>query len=109
MKQYYVYIIINTSRTLYTGVTDNLERRVYEHKEKLIEGFTKRYSITKLVYYEETNDVQSAIKREKEIKGWLRRKKIAFIEAMNPKWEDLSDEWLQECCSESTLSAAKKV
>ena len=109
MKQYYVYIITNTSRTLYTGVTDNLERRVYEHKEKLIEGFTKRCNITQLVYYEETSDVQSAIKREKQIKGWLRRKKIALIEAMNPKWEDLSDEWLQECCSESTLSVVKKV
>lgn len=109
MKQYYVYIITNTSRTLYTGVTDNLECRVYEHKKKLIEGFTKRYNITKLVYYEETSDVQSAIKREKQIKGWLRRKKIALIEAMNPKWEDLSAEWLQEWCSESTLSAVKKV
>ena len=109
MKRYYVYIITNTSRTLYTGVTDNLERRVYEHKEKLIEGFTKRYNITKLVYYEETSDVQSAIKREKQIKGWLRRKKIVLIEGMNPKWEDLSDEWLQDCCCESTLSAIKRV
>ena len=69
MKQYYVYIMTNKSKTLYIGVTDNLERRVYEHKNKLIEGFTKRYNITKLVYYEETNDVQSAIKREKQIKG----------------------------------------
>jgi len=109
VKQYYVYIITNTSKTLYTGVTDNLERRVHEHKEKLIEGFTKRYNITKLVYYEETSDVQSAIKREKQIKGWLRRKKIALIEAMNPKWSDLSDDWLRDCCSESALSAVKKV
>lgn len=75
-------------------MTDNLERHVHEHREKLIEGFTKRYNITKLVYYEETSDVQSAIKREKQIKGWLRRKKIALIEAMNPKCSDLSDEWL---------------
>jgi len=101
VKQYYVYIITNTSRTLYTGVTDNLERRVYEH--------TKRYNITKLVYYEETSDVQSAIKREKQIKGWLRRKKIALIEAMNPNWEDLSDGWVEERYSESPLSAVKKV
>ncbi len=79
----------NKSKTLYTGVTDNLERRVYEHKNKLIEGFTKKYNITKLVYYEMTNDVQSAIEREKQIKGWLRRKKIALIEAANPKWTDL--------------------
>ena len=84
----------NKSKTLYTGVTDNLERHVYEHKSKLIEGFAKRYNITKLVYYEETNDVRSAIEREKQIKGWLRRKKIALIEAMNPMWADLGDEWL---------------
>jgi len=84
----------NKSKTLYIGVTDNLERRLYEHKNKLIEGFTKRYNITKLVYYEETNDVQSAIRREKQIKGWLRRKKIALIETMNPRWVDLSEGWL---------------
>lgn len=92
MKQYYIYIMTNKSKTLYIGVTDNLERRVYEHKNKLIEGFTKKYNITKLVYYEMTNDVLSAIEREKQIKGWLRRKKIALIEAMNPKWADLSEE-----------------
>lgn len=109
MKQYYVYIATNASRTLYTGVTDNLERRVYEHKNKLIEGFTKRYNITNLVYYEGTSDVQSAIMREKQIKGWLRRKKIALIEAMNPNWEDLSDGWVEERYSESPLSAVKKV
>ena len=92
MKQYYIYIMTNKSKTLYIGVTDNLERRVYEHKNKLIEGFTKKYNITKLVYYEMTNDVLSAIEREKQIKGWLRRKKIALIEAMNQKWADLSEE-----------------
>jgi len=86
----------NKSGTLYTGVTDNLERRVYEHKSKLIKGFTKRYNITKLVYYEMTNDVQSAIQREKQIKGWLRKKKIVLIEAVNPKWMDLSEEWFRE-------------
>ena len=94
VKQYYVYIMTSKSKTLYTGVIDNLERRVYEHKNKLIKGFTKRYNITKLVYYEMTNDVQSAIDREKQIKGWLRRKKIALVEAANPKWTDLSGEWL---------------
>jgi len=82
----------NKSKTLYIGVTDNLERRVYEHKNKLIEGFTKKYNITKLVYYETTNDVRSAIEREKQIKGWLRKKKIALIEVVNPKWADLSEE-----------------
>ena len=109
MKQYYVYIMTNKSKTLYTGVTDDLERRVYEHKTKLIKGSTKRYNITKLAYYEETNDIQSAIKREKQIKGWLRRRKIALIEAMNAKWVDLSDEWLQECQSESSLSVGRKI
>jgi len=96
MKQYYIYIMTNSSRTIYTGVTDNLVRRVYEHKNKLIEGFTQKYNITKLVYYEITTDVQVAIQREKQIKGWLRKKKIALIEAANPKWEDLSKEWYEE-------------
>jgi len=96
MKQYYVYIMTNSSRTLYTGVTDNLVRRVYEHKNKLIKGFTQKYNITRLVYYEITSDVQAAIQREKQIKGWLRKKKIALIEAANPKWEDLSKEWYEE-------------
>ncbi|MCJ7576359.1 MAG: GIY-YIG nuclease family protein [Dehalococcoidia bacterium] len=96
MKQYYVYIMTNGSRTLYTGVTDDLVRRVYEHKNKLIEGFTKRYNITRLVHYEVTSDVQAAIQREKQIKGWLRKKKIALIEAVNPGWQDLSEGWYEE-------------
>jgi putative endonuclease len=96
MKQYYVYIMTNGSRTLYTGVTDDLVRRVYEHKNKLIEGFTKRYNITRLVHYEVTSDVQAAIQREKQIKGWLRKKKIALIEAANPGWQDLSEGWYEE-------------
>jgi putative endonuclease len=83
----------NHSRTIYTGVTNNLERRVQEHKDKLIPGFTKKYNITELVYYEETNDVYAALAREKEIKGWLRVKKIALIETMNPEWKDLSLDW----------------
>jgi putative endonuclease len=93
MAQYYVYIMSSASGTLYTGVTNNLKRRVYEHKNKLIEGFTKKYNVTRLVYYEETGDVLAALTREKEIKGWLRRKKIALIEAMNSKWQDLSEGW----------------
>ena len=95
MKQYYVYIMTNRSRTLYTGVTNNLERRVYEHKHKLVPGFTQKYNITMLVYYEETPDVHVAIAREKQIKGWLRSKKIALIESLNSNWEDLSTEWLE--------------
>ena len=83
------------SRTLYTGVTDDLVKRVFEHKNKLIEGFTKKYNVTNLIYYEVANDVQAAIQREKQIKGWLRKRKIALIETMNPEWKDLSDGWYE--------------
>jgi len=92
-KNYYVYIMTNRSKTLYTGVTNNLIRRVYEHKNKLVEGFTKKYNIRRLVYFEETSDVQTAIGREKQIKGWLRAKKIVLIESKNPEWKDLSEGW----------------
>lgn len=78
---------------LYTGVTNDLERRVHEHKNKVAEGFTKRYNAGKLVFYEIGEDVKSAIAREKQIKGWLRTKKVALIESMNPDWKDLSLEW----------------
>lgn len=93
MKNYYVYIMTNYSKTLYTGVTNDLNRRVYEHKQKLIPGFTQKYNITKLVYFEETTDVTDAIAREKQIKGWLREKKIALIESINPTWQDISAGW----------------
>jgi putative endonuclease len=83
----------NKSRSLYTGVTNDLERRIYEHKQKLVPGFTAKYNITRLVYFEVTEDVGAAIAREKQIKGWLRIKKIALIESMNPKWTDLSARW----------------
>lgn len=89
-KSYYVYIMTNASITLYVGVTNNLERRVQQHKLKQIPGFTAKYNITQLVYHEETGDVLAAIAREKTIKGWLRAKKIALIESVNPKWLDLS-------------------
>jgi len=92
-KQFYVYIMSNKSRTLYTGVTNDLERRVHEHKQKLIAGFTEKYNIDRLVYYEATEDVNAAISREKQIKGWLRVKKIALIESMSPKWTGLSARW----------------
>ena len=93
MKQYYVYIMTNKSRTLYIGVTNNLERRAYEHKQKLTSGFTSRYNLTRLVYFEETQDIYAALSREKQLKGWLRVKKIALIESVNPQWEDLSKDW----------------
>ena len=83
--RYFVYIMTNVSRTLYTGVTNNLVRRVYEHKNKIIPGFTSRYNITELMYFEETSDVQAALTREKEIKCWRRAKKSQLIASVNPK------------------------
>ena len=85
----------NKSRTLYTGITNDLIRRVLEHKNKLVEGFTTRYNIQYLVYYESTSNVYAALEREKQIKGWLRKKKIALIDSINPEWKDLSEEWYE--------------
>jgi putative endonuclease len=97
MKQFYVYIMSNRKNgTIYTGMTNDLERRVLEHKKKLYEGFTKRYNLTNLVYFEDTNTALSAIEREKQIKGWLRSKKVALIEAQNPEWNDLSHGWYND-------------
>jgi putative endonuclease len=95
MKQHYVSIMTSPSGTLYTGMTNNLHRRVYEHKNKLIDGFTKRYNVTRLVYYEVYREVRDAIAREKQIKGWRRSKKIALIKSKNPTWKDLSEEWYE--------------
>ena len=91
MKEYYVYIMTNRSGTLYTGMTNDLKRRLHEHKSKLIPGFTKKYNIEKLVWFDRTTDVQAAIAFEKKIKGWLREKKVALIESKNPEWEDLGE------------------
>jgi putative endonuclease len=101
MKSYFIYIMANKSRTLYTGVTNDLMRRVHEHKQKLIPGFTRKYRIASLVHFEETSDIQSAIAREKQIKGWLRGKKVALIESFNPRWDDLSKEWFEDRDSSS--------
>ncbi len=92
---YYVYIMTNKNNTvLYTGVCNDLMRRVWEHKHKVNpRSFTARYNICKLVYYEWGSDINAAIAREKQIKGWLRSKKIALIENENPEWKDLSEEW----------------
>lgn len=95
-KKYYVYIMTNRAKTLYIGVTRDIMRRVYEHKNKIFGGFTKKYNITKLVYFEETCDVKTAIAREKQIKGWLRSKKITLIESVNPQWKDLSNGWFED-------------
>ena len=95
-RQYFIYIMANTGRVLYIGTTSDLERRVYEHKHKLVPGFTSKYNITRLVYFEETNDIQVALAREKQLKGWVRQKKIALIESANPKWMDLSAAWSKD-------------
>jgi putative endonuclease len=93
MKQFYVYILASKSRVIYTGVTSNLQRRVYEHKNKLLPGFTSKYNVNRLVYYESISAGKAAIAHEKQIKGWLREKKVALIEMVNPTWQDLSQDW----------------
>ena len=92
-RRYYVYVPTNASRTLYVGVTNDLVRRVYEHKQKLVPGFSKKYNVTWLAYYEATSDIRAAIQREKQIKAWRRSKKVALIEAVNPRWKDLALGW----------------
>ncbi len=90
MKNYYVYILASKRNgTLYIGVTDDLIRRVYEHKNNLIDGFTKKYGVHLLVYYETTSDIESAIVREKRLKKWNRKWKLDLIEKKNPEWKDL--------------------
>ncbi len=96
MAEYYVYILTNRSGTLYVGVTNDLLRRLYEHKHKLIPGFTKCYNIDRLVYYEHTPDVRAAIAREKQIKRWRREKKVVLIESKNRDWHDLAAGWFSE-------------
>jgi putative endonuclease len=91
-KHYYVYIMASRSRVIYVGMTNDLRRRVEEHQQKLVKGFTQKYNVTQLMYYEVTNDVHAALAREKEIKGWRRSKKVALIESVNPAWRDLSSE-----------------
>ena len=92
--QYYVYILTNwNNKVLYIGVTNNLERRLYEHKMQLVDGFTKKYNVHKLVYYEYTSEVEAALAREKQLKGWTRKKKDSLIATMNPQWYDLSENW----------------
>jgi putative endonuclease len=103
MKTYYVYILTNRSGTLYTGVTSNLERRVWEHMNKVAEGFTKKYNLSMPVHYEETNDIRAAIEREKQIKSWRRSKKIDPIESTNPDWRDLADGWFSPTPPDSSL------
>ena len=99
MRRYYVYILTNwNNKVMYIGVTNDLQRRLYEHKNGLIEGFTKKYNVHKLVFFEETTDIKAAIEREKQLKGLLRKKKNALVEMINPEWKDLSSEWSETKC-----------
>ena len=92
MKGGFVYILASKSGVLYVGVTNRLRRRIIEHRLKLVAGFSARYNVTRLVYYQQFGDIRNAIAREKQIKGWLRAKKIALIESTNPRWKDLAEE-----------------
>lgn len=93
-RSYYVYLLTNwNNKVIYTGVTNNLERRLHEHKSKKINGFTRKYNVNKFMYFEETSDIESAIMREKEIKAWRREKKNNLVSSVNPEWCDLSKDW----------------
>ena len=92
-RTYFIYIIVNEfGNVMYVGVTNNLKRRIYEHKMKIIKGFTAKYNVSKLVYFEQTDSIESAILREKEIKKWRREKKNNLVEKLNPHWDDLAEQ-----------------
>jgi len=93
VRDYCVYILTNQSGTLYIGMTGDLERRLAEHKLGVVEGFTKRYRLKRLVHFEQTSDVHAALAREKQLKGWTRRRKVALIRSTNPDWNDLAADW----------------
>ena len=92
MRSFYVYMLSNASRTLYVGVTNDLVRRVWEHKQGSVPGFTSKYHVTQLVWFEETINIAGAIAREKQLKGWLRKKKVALVSKTHPEWRDLAEE-----------------
>ena len=92
-KSYYIYILTNKSNTLYIGLTNNLRKRLWEHKNKLVEGFSKKYNLDTLIYFEEHQNISQAIVREKQIKGWLRKKTIKLINTINPNFEDLGEKF----------------
>ena len=106
-KKYSVYIVASTSGTLYIGVTSKLEFRVMEHKSGATEGFSSKYKCNRLVYFESFDIVQKAIGRERQLKGWRRSKKIALIESVNPRWEDLAEKWGSEMAFAGQLIAAR--
>ena len=92
-RSYFVYILSSRTKRLYIGVTNNLEARVRQHKRREVEGFTSRYNIDRLVYYEETGDVWAALNREKQLKGWMRIRKLELVYEMNAEWRDLAADW----------------
>jgi putative endonuclease len=106
VKLFWIYILASDHRNLYVGVTNDLERRLFEHRSGLIRGFTRKYNVHRLVYFESTDNPIAAIEREKRIKGWRRSKKIALIEAVNPSWRDLSDDWGQSSRDPSSLRSS---
>jgi putative endonuclease len=95
-RLYYLYILASASRVLYTGMTNNLRRRLFEHRQKRIAGFTQKYNVTQLMHFEVFGDVRRAIAREKQVKAWTRAKRIALIESTNPHWKDLSADWFPD-------------
>ena len=103
MKTFHVYILASRTRVIYVGVTSHLLKRLHEHKTKAVPGFTTRYNVDKLVHVETTEDATAAITREKQIKGWLRAKKIAVIETENPRWVDLSECWFDSAGRDPSL------
>ena len=95
MEDFYVYIVASRSRVLYTGVTGDLKRRIWQHREKQLPGFSAKYNTTHVVWYQATPNSNAAIAREKQIKGWVRTKKIRLIESTNPDWRDLAEDWFE--------------
>jgi putative endonuclease len=104
-KTYFVYIMSNISKMLYVGVTNNLEHRVFQHKAKLIDGFTKKYNLHRLIYFEAFGDIRDAIAREKQIKGWLRATKVKLVESVNPERKDLAADWMKKPRPARTMSS----
>jgi putative endonuclease len=98
-------MVSNISRMLYVGVTNNMHRRIFEHKNKLVPGFSKKYNLHQLIYFEAFGNIRDAIAREKQIKGWTRAKKIALIRSVNPKWEDLAADWFKTSPLKGTVSS----
>ncbi|HXQ25011.1 MAG TPA: GIY-YIG nuclease family protein [Candidatus Acidoferrales bacterium] len=105
-RSYFVYLLASRSRNLYTGVTNNLHRRLAEHREGKVPGFTSRYNIFRLVHYEVFHDIRNAIAREKEIKAWRRVKKVRLIEKSNPTWHDLAADWFGTSSKQRAKAAA---